>query len=143
MKYNVKYLMLCVVFLVAFISCTENSSKKNETEEKPDIVYLKDLIDLEKVDSVIMHNNISTHVIKGSKLTKFVNKISQLELDEGEYKMGFIGFTLFINKTKIDFSGSTHGEFIEMSANDVVKHKGWLSTNYIYFQSKSINLDNF
>lgn len=121
--------------LFALLSCTDS------TEMDP--IYLSDLIDLNGIDSIRVNNNSGKHILNADQFIQFKKELGAMQLDKGSYKMGSIGFSLYINGQELFFTGSTHGDYFEAHADYVTKNKDRIETDWIYFKTNGMNLDNY
>jgi hypothetical protein len=139
-----------ILLLAVFtsISCNNKSATQPSADSKPEVIYFTDLVNVNEIDSVLMINSYGSHLIESSKLEKFKAELSKTTLHGGSYKMGGIGFSIYMNNKEYFFSGRTHGTYIEATYDIVSKNKSWIDTNEIHFNSiffeaKGMNLDNY
>jgi hypothetical protein len=138
-----KIIISATIFLLLF-SCNNGGNVINPSEEsRPEEIYLSDLIDIEKIDSVLMNNNYGVHFIDNSKLANFKSELGKMTLEGGSYKMGGISFAIYINGIEYHFVGRTKGTLIEASSNVVTINKSWIGEEWIYFKTNDLNLDNY
>lgn len=127
--------LLIAFIIVGLFSCNQR---------RPETIVFSDLFETEAIDSVQVSNNKGYHTIYGDKFNQFISKLSALELEEkGSFKTGAIGFSLFSKGRKIDFSGRTNGDYLETHASSCMKNQDWIKTDWIYFRTSGLNLDNF
>lgn len=113
-------------------------------QQRPEVILFSDLFETEAIDSVQVSNNKGQHRISGVELNQFVSKLSALELEEkGSFKTGTIGFSLYSAGQTISFSGRTQGEYLETHVDNCMKNQDWIKTDWIYFRTRGLNLDNF
>lgn len=134
-----RVIVVCIGIVTLISSCSEPNKPQKEETFQP--TCIKELIDLNEIDSVEMINHSGKHIIAKENLDSFRQKLGESCTVMMTCKMGAIAFNLFIDGKKIPFFGSTHGEYIE-SLTDCfpqLEHED----DYIYFKVSDFNLDNY
>ena len=133
--------LIALSFLI-FFSCNNKGIVTTETTT-PNEIRLSDLAEIDQIDSVLMDNNYGKHFISADKLEAFKSKLGAMLLEEGSYKMGGIGFTVYIKGKGYHFSGRTHGTLIETTRDIVTKPGLKGKEKWLYFKTDGLNLDNY
>lgn len=127
--------LISVLIVLSLYSCNQ---------QRPEVILFSDLVEIEAIDSAQVSNNSGRHTISEVDLNQFLSKLSALELEEkGSFKTGTIGFTLFSKGQKISFNGRTNGDYLETNASSCMKNQDWIKTDWIYFRTNGLNLDNY
>lgn len=136
-----KHSLIALIFPI-FLSCNNKGVVASETTISSEI-RLADLAEIDQIDSVLMDNNYGAHFISAGKLEDFKSKLGAMLLEEGSYKMGGIGFIVYIKGKGYHFSGRTHGALIETTRDIVTKQKSRVKEKWLYFKTNGLNLDNY
>jgi hypothetical protein len=109
----------------------------------------KDLVAVELIESVTMHNNAGTYCLKPAELSQFKHTLGRMQLCPGaSLKMGTIGFTIVLREHVYYLAGRTHGEHVEVPWKLVSKHREALGDpsnghGLIFKFAEPVNLDNY
>ncbi len=127
--------------LTIIVSCMNPNTEKRIHIKKG--TKLKELIAIEKIDSVEMINNSGKHLIESEKLASFVAKLGESSYQDASLKMGAIGFSIYMEGNSIPFTGRTHGDYIETHSSHFSIKKEATVHDWIYFKVTDLNLDNY
>ena len=117
---------------------------------QPDYQF-KELVAVELIESVTMHNNAGTYRLNPAELRRFKQTLSRMQFcPDASLKMGAIGFTLVLRGHAYYIAGRTHGEHVEVPWELVSKHREVLGEpsdghghGLIFKFTEPVNLDNY
>ena len=130
---KLKLLIICLV-LISF-SCT---NKKDE-------LTFGDFVEMEKLDRVEMSNNSGTFNLSDKQIQNIKNDLSQMVYDPYiSVKVGAINIELLIDGKTYHISSATHGDYIEVHRDIVMKNNSLIGTSeWLYFKTNEVNFDNY
>ena len=130
---KLKLLIICLV-LISF-SCT---NKKNE-------LTFEDFVEMEKLDRVEMSNNSGTFDLSDKQIENIKDDLSQMVYDPHiSVKVGAINIELLIDGKTYHISSATHGDYIEVHRDIVMKNNSSIGTSeWLYFKTNEVNFDNY
>jgi hypothetical protein len=109
----------------------------------------KDLVAVELIESVTMHNNAGTYRLKPAELKQFKHTLGRMQLcPEASLKMGAIGFTLVLRGHSYYLAGRPPSEYVEVPWKLVSKHRKALGDpsnghGLIFKFAEPVNPDNY
>lgn len=104
------------IFVISCNGTNENSSTKQVT--------FKDLVNIEDISKISVHNNNGEHVLNGQDKEELLAIIANMTFEKnGSYKLGAKAIVLTINGKSHTLLGSTHGNHLEVSSDIVTKNK--------------------
>src|SRR5690554_2241832 len=129
---KLKLLIICLV-LISF-SCT---NKKDE-------LTFGEFVEMEKLDRVEMSNNSGTFKLSAKQIQDIKNDLSQMVYDPYiTVKVGAINIELLIDGKTYHISSATHGDYIEVHRDIVMKNNSLIRTSErLYFKTNEVNFDN-
>jgi hypothetical protein len=116
---------------------------------QPQHYHLKDLVALEAIDSIVIHNSAGDYQLKPAELRHVKTVLGAMHYrPEGSLKMGSIGLSVYAGGQEHYLSGRTHGKYLEVPKGLVSKHNELLpigeAYNELLFEfDEPLNLDNY
>ncbi|MGM0479350.1 MAG: hypothetical protein ACQERC_09005 [Bacteroidota bacterium] len=100
---------------------------------------------MEKLDRVEMSNNSGTFNLSDKQIENIKNDLSQMVYDPNiSVKVGAINIELLIDGKTYHISSATHGDYIEVHRDIVMKNKSSIETSdWLYFKTNEVNFDNY
>jgi hypothetical protein len=111
----------------------------------------RDLVDVEGIESVTVHNNAGQHRLNPAELRRFKNTLGRMRFcPEASLKMGAIGLTLVLRGHAYYIAGRTRGEYVEVPRELVSQHREALGDpndrhghGLLFKFTEPVNLDNY
>lgn len=112
---------------------------------------LKDLIDIEAIDSVTIHNNGGDYRLNPAELRAFRSTLGKMRyLPQASLKMGTIGFDIYINSKGYYAATRTLGQQVKVNRRLVDQNSRLalpffnpVDEELIFEFDKAVNIDNF
>ena len=131
--------IIIISILLLSISCTHK-----ESSGESDLTF-GDMVDLDKLEKVRMHNNSGTFDLTGNQVDKINLELASMTYKpDMAVKVGAIYIELTIDGEVYGVSTATHGDYMEAHSEIVSKNKSEIeNAAWLYFRIGGVNFDNY